>query len=99
MMAARASLLGTRVDAVDLDETLSIFQELIEKRSKGYICLAPAHNLMACRADARLRAVFNRSSLTVPDGMGTVWFLRLLGQRAGRVYGPDLMLAASQRGA
>jgi len=97
-MAARVSLLGTRVDAVDLDETLSIFQELIEKRNTGYICLAPAHNLMACRADARLKLVFNRSSLTVPDGMGTVWFLRLLGQRAGRVYGPDLMLAASQRG-
>lgn len=97
-MTSKVSLLGTGVDAVDLDATLGIIQNLIEKKGKGYICLAPAHNLMACRADARLRAVFNRSSLSVPDGMGTVWFLRLMGKKAGRVYGPDLMLAASKRG-
>jgi N-acetylglucosaminyldiphosphoundecaprenol N-acetyl-beta-D-mannosaminyltransferase len=97
-MPGKVSLLGTGVDAVDLNATLVTVQDLIEKKHKGYICLAPAHNLMACRADAKLKAIFNRSSLTVPDGMGTVWFLRLLGQQAGRVYGPDLMVAAAKRG-
>jgi N-acetylglucosaminyldiphosphoundecaprenol N-acetyl-beta-D-mannosaminyltransferase len=53
---------------------------------------------MACRRDAQLRAIFNRSALTVPDGMGTVWFLRALGHKAGRVYGPDLLLAVCQHG-
>jgi N-acetylglucosaminyldiphosphoundecaprenol N-acetyl-beta-D-mannosaminyltransferase len=97
-MDGRVSLLGTGVNAVDLESTLATIERQIQNSASGYICLAPAHNLMACRADARLQLVFNRSSLTVPDGMGTVWFLRLLGHRAGRVYGPDLMLAASQRG-
>ena len=94
----RISLLGTSVNAVNLESTLDTIEHHIQNRLEGYICLAPAHNLMACRADPRLQAIFNRSALTVPDGMGTVWFLRLLGQPAGRVYGPDLMLAACRRG-
>jgi N-acetylglucosaminyldiphosphoundecaprenol N-acetyl-beta-D-mannosaminyltransferase len=53
---------------------------------------------MAARNDAKVKAALNRSMLTVPDGMGTVWFLRLLGHKAGRVYGPDLMLEAAQQG-
>lgn len=98
MSEKRVSLLGVGVHAVDMAETLTTMQDAITERRLGYICLAPAHNLMAARADDDLRSVFNRSLLTVPDGMGTVWFLRLLGHEAGRVYGPDLMLAACGRG-
>ncbi|MEX1248191.1 MAG: WecB/TagA/CpsF family glycosyltransferase [Anaerolineales bacterium] len=98
-MAKRVSLLGVGVHAIDLKATLEEMERQIRDEGKGYICLAPAHNVMAVRADANLRAVFNRSTLTVPDGMGTVWFLRLLGQHAARVYGPDLLLAACRQGA
>ncbi|MEX2161079.1 MAG: WecB/TagA/CpsF family glycosyltransferase [Anaerolineales bacterium] len=98
-VAERISLLGVGVHAVNMTATLDVMAEAISQEGKGYICLAPAHNLMACRADEKLRTIFNRSALTVPDGMGTVWFLRLLGRRAGRVYGPDLMLAACKHGA
>lgn len=94
----RASLLGTTVDSVNLDQTLDAIPALIAKRESSYICLAPAHSLMACRRDPQLRGIFNRSALTVPDGMGTVWFLRALGHRSGRVYGPDLLLGTCQRG-
>lgn len=97
-MGRAVSLLGVGVDVVDLPECLRIVGEWITARRPAYICLAPAHNLMACRADPKLRQVFNRATLVVPDGMGTVWFLRLLGHKAGRVYGPDLMLAACRRG-
>ena len=97
-MKESVSLLGVKVNAVDLATTLDCIAEQITTRNKGYICLAPAHNLMACRVDPKLRAIFNRSALTVPDGMGTVWFLRALGHKASRVYGPDLMLAACARG-
>lgn len=94
----RVYLLGTGVDAIDLASTVEHLDGAIANRQPAYICLAPAHSLMACRREAQLRAIFNRSALTVPDGMGTVWFLRALGHRAGRVYGPDLLLAACQRG-
>src|SRR5690606_23396666 len=70
----------------------------IAVRSHGLVMLAPAHNLMACWRDAGLRAAFNAAELVVPDGMGTVWFLRLLGRQAGRVYGPALLQAACRQG-
>lgn len=98
MAGKRISLLGVGVHAVDLDFTLEKIDAQIKRRNKGNIFLAPAHNLMACRANPGLRTIFNHSTLTVPDGMGTVWFLRLLGHSAGRVYGPDLLLAACKRG-
>ncbi len=93
----RVSLLGTGVHAIDMSMTIEQMQAEIESGRKGYVCLAPAHNLMAARADAKLRAAMNASTLTVPDGMGTVWFLRSLGHKAGRVYGPDLMQEAAKQ--
>ncbi len=98
MPVERVPLLGVGVHAVDLGATCEAVSNQIKTGEKGYICLAPAHNLMACRADENLRAIFNQSTLTVPDGMGTVWFLRALGHRAGRVYGPDLMLEVCKQG-
>lgn len=98
MAGKRFSLLGVGVHAADRESTIDVLGAKIRKVEKTYICLAPAHSLMACRADPKLRTIFNRSTLTVPDGMGTVWFLRALGHKAGRVYGPDLMLAACKQG-
>ena len=97
-MADRVSVLGVGVHAVDLEGTLKLVAEDIGKQGKGFICLAPAHNVMACRKDPGLRVVFNHSLLNVPDGMGVVWLLRLLGHPAGRVYGPDLLIAACEKG-
>lgn len=94
----RVSLLGVGVHLVDLDSTLDVMADSISNNRRGYVCLAPAHSLMATRSSLRLREIFNQSALTVPDGMGTVWFLRLLGYKSSRVYGPDLMLAACERG-
>jgi N-acetylglucosaminyldiphosphoundecaprenol N-acetyl-beta-D-mannosaminyltransferase len=94
----KAQLLGVGVQAIDLKGTIKEVENCISGPAKDYICLAPAHNLMACREDPNLRAIFNRSALTLPDGMGTVWFLRLLGHSAGRVYGPDLLQAACRAG-
>jgi N-acetylglucosaminyldiphosphoundecaprenol N-acetyl-beta-D-mannosaminyltransferase len=95
---SRTSLLGVGVNSVNLESTITSLESKISGSERAYICLAPVHNLMACRADPKLRAIFNHSTLTVPDGMGTVWFLRALGHKAGRVYGPDLMAAACRQG-
>ena len=95
----RVSLLGVGVDAVDMPHTLMIMANAIEQREPGYIVLAPAHNLLAAYDDPLVKAAFADSLLTVPDGMGTVWFLRALGHsEAGRVYGPDLLQAACAAG-
>jgi N-acetylglucosaminyldiphosphoundecaprenol N-acetyl-beta-D-mannosaminyltransferase len=98
-MAKRISLLGVGVDAVDLPATVAHIAQAIQRREPGYIVLAPAHNLLAAHDDPAVNAAFAHSLLTVPDGMGTVWFLRALGHsEAGRVYGPDLLQAACAAG-
>lgn len=99
MKTERVSLLGVGVDAVDMDAALAQMAEAIKQLDPGYIVLAPAHNVLAAYDDSRVNAAFAESLLTVPDGMGTVWFLRALGHKsAGRVYGPDLLQTACSAG-
>lgn len=89
-----AHVLGVRVDAVDLPRTVDRVRSWIERHEQAYVCFATAHGVLACWHDPALRAIFNRSSMTTPDGMSMVWLLQARGRRgARRVYGPDLMLA------
>lgn len=53
---------------------------------------------MDCQCESELKAIFDASRLTTPDGMAIVWLLKLRGYRqVERVYGPDLMLAVCER--
>lgn len=98
-MIERSSVLGVGVHRIDLAASVEALGDMIAAGTGGIICLAPAHNVLAAYDDEELRRIFNQSQLTVPDGMGVVWFLRLLGHKeVGRVYGPDLLLAACQAG-
>jgi N-acetylglucosaminyldiphosphoundecaprenol N-acetyl-beta-D-mannosaminyltransferase len=93
----RVPVLGVGVSAVDLGQAVETILGWIAGREAHYVCVTPAHAVMDCYHDPRLLPIFNGSGLTVPDGMSLVWLLRLKGHRhVGRVYGPDLMLAACQ---
>jgi N-acetylglucosaminyldiphosphoundecaprenol N-acetyl-beta-D-mannosaminyltransferase len=90
----RLNVLGVGISAVNLVQAVEAVATWIRKRSRVYVCVAPAHAVMDCRRDLGLRRIYNRSGLTTPDGMSLVWLLRLHGHRnVGRVYGPDLVLA------
>ena len=92
-----AHVLGVRVDAVDMPRAVDRVRWWIENRKRAYVCLATAHGVLACWHDSTLRVIFNRSSMTTPDGMSMVWLLRARGRRGvRRVYGPDLMLAVCE---
>jgi N-acetylglucosaminyldiphosphoundecaprenol N-acetyl-beta-D-mannosaminyltransferase len=61
---------------------------------QGYVCLAAAHSLMACREDARTRNAFAGSLANFTDGMSLVWFSRWSGvPEAERIYAGDLIPA------
>ncbi len=95
----RVPILGVRVNALDLPGTLGFFEERVNTRAKSYICLAPAHSIMACVNDPNLLPVFNQADLVTADGMAVVWLLRLKGYpQARRVYGPDLLREACDFG-
>lgn len=96
-MIPRANVLGVGVSSVNLSQAVTLIDEALQKKRKGYICFAGVHPVMEAQADAELKRIYNRSFLTTPDGMPMVWLNRWQGARhVSRVYGPDLMLAVFQ---
>lgn len=98
----RLDVLGIKVSCVDMDTVVATVEQCIARRLRAYVCVTGAHGVMESRRDQGLRQIHNDAGLVVPDGMPLVWFLRLCGRQASRVYGPDLMrtltAVSAQRG-
>lgn len=91
--------MGMRLSALNLALAVKRIEVAVERGERGYICIRDAHGVVRCHGDPRFKAVHNHAFMVTPDGMPLVWALRLAGYReAGRVYGPDLMLALMERG-
>lgn len=87
-----ANILGTGVDAVDMDEALSIIFRYLRECRKGYVCAIGVHGVLEALRDQALADTFAGSVLNVPDGTPTVWAGRLQGfQWMDHVTGPALM--------
>lgn len=94
MSAERVAILGVETSAINMDDAVATVADWIERRHPNYVCVVPAHSVMAAREDDELREIMNRSGMTTPDGVAIVWLLKLRGYRqVERVYGPDLMRA------
>jgi N-acetylglucosaminyldiphosphoundecaprenol N-acetyl-beta-D-mannosaminyltransferase len=90
---ARVNVLGVGISVLNLDSAVAEIDQALREKRKGYVCVTGVHGVMEAQRDDGLRAVFNRSLLTTPDGMPMVWAGRWAGHdEMGRVYGPDLML-------
>lgn len=93
MNIPRVNVLGVGVSVLNLGRARAALQAAVREGRRGYVCVTTVHCVIAARHDPALRAVYNRSLLTTPDGMPLVWAGKLAGYRdMGRVYGPDLML-------
>jgi len=89
----RFNVLGTGIDAVDMADTVRVFERVIEgKEPPGYICPMGVAGIMEARRNPELRTILNRALLNTPDGMPLVWLGKLFGfKNIRRVYGPDVM--------
>lgn len=95
----RYNVLGTAVSALSLDQARDLVLAARGQKRLGYVCCATAYNTDLARSDHALRAAYNRSYLTTPDGMPLVWLARWHNQpQVTRVYGPDLLLAVCDAG-
>jgi N-acetylglucosaminyldiphosphoundecaprenol N-acetyl-beta-D-mannosaminyltransferase len=95
---SRVDLLGVQISAINMPQAVSAIGTWIGEKQAHYVCVTPAHAVMDCYDHPELRALYNASGMTTPDGMAVVWWLRWHGQRqVERVYGPDLTLAVCQR--
>lgn len=94
MNPPRLNILGVKISAIRLEQAVEIIMGWLAARTPNYVCVTPAHAIMDCQRDPALKAMFNASGLTTPDGMSVVWLLRWNGYpQVNRVYGPDLMKA------
>lgn len=97
---ATQAVLGVPLALTDYERALVWIEDMVDTNSRGYICVAAVHTVMACQEDAELRSAVLASDFTVPDGQPLVWALNLLGHPLrDRVYGPELMERACARAA
>jgi N-acetylglucosaminyldiphosphoundecaprenol N-acetyl-beta-D-mannosaminyltransferase len=93
-------VLGIPLALTDYDRTLDWIDATVRARSRGYICVAAVHTVMASREDPELHEAVLGADFTVPDGQPLVWAMNLLGHDlSSRVYGPELMDRACARAA
>ena len=94
----RVNILGVGVSALNMELALRQTESLLDQRRRGYICVTGVHGIMEAQSDNAFRDILNRSFLTTPDGMPTVWLGRIHGfKQMSRVYGPDYMLGLCER--
>ncbi|HMN59156.1 MAG TPA: WecB/TagA/CpsF family glycosyltransferase, partial [Anaerolinea sp.] len=85
------------VSAINMPLALEAIRDWIERKARNYVCVTPAHSIMDAYYGPEFKQILNQSGMTTPDGMAVVWLLKLHGfKNAGRVYGPDLMLAVCE---
>jgi N-acetylglucosaminyldiphosphoundecaprenol N-acetyl-beta-D-mannosaminyltransferase len=94
----RVNILGVGVSALNMEAALRETELLLDRGQQGYICVTGVHGIMEAQSDEGFRGILNRSFLTTPDGMPTVWLGRMQGfKHMSRVYGPDYMLGVCER--
>ena len=94
----RVNILGVGVSALNMELALRETESLLQRGEQGYVCVTGVHGIMEAQSEEQFRDILNRSFLTTPDGMPTVWLGRLHGFRQmSRVYGPDYMLGLCER--
>jgi N-acetylglucosaminyldiphosphoundecaprenol N-acetyl-beta-D-mannosaminyltransferase len=94
----RVNILGVGVSAVNMEGALRQSESLLDRGGKGYVCVTGVHGIMEAQSDEAFRDILNRSFLTTPDGMPTVWLGRIHGFKdMSRVYGPDYMANLCER--
>ena len=91
-------VLGVRVDAVQIPDTISQMEEWIrERRQSRYIAVTGMHGVTEAQHDDSFKHILNSADLVVPDGIPLVWLGRLRGfTMRRRVYGPELMMTFCQ---
>jgi len=89
----RVNILGVGVNAINMPQAVDLVSSAVSQGTKGYVCVTGVHGIMEAQKDAAFRTILNRSMMTTPDGMPTVWVGRLNAySQMRRVYGPDFML-------
>jgi len=87
-------VLGTQVDAVNMETAIEWAEDQFGKRTHRSILAVNPEKVVALQRNPSLRRFFNTASLLIPDGIGVVVAARLVGSgslKISRVPGCELM--------
>jgi N-acetylglucosaminyldiphosphoundecaprenol N-acetyl-beta-D-mannosaminyltransferase len=91
-------VLGVPIAMTDYEGAMSVMDQMIARRERGYVIAAAVHVVMVGQDDPEVRSALRGATLTVPDGMPVVWAANRLGESLrDRVYGPELMRRYNDR--
>lgn len=91
-MSSSVFILGTRIDNVTMPQALARAEELLAQGESHYIVTPNPEILLRGRGDEQLRAILNKSSLSLCDGTGAYLAALCAGKRLqARVTGVDFM--------
>jgi N-acetylglucosaminyldiphosphoundecaprenol N-acetyl-beta-D-mannosaminyltransferase len=94
----RFPVLDVHISALSLPRAIAMIAAWVARRERQYMNLCTTHTVLECHDAPELAAIVNAAGIAAPDGMPLVWLGRLRGHALGRVYGPDVMLAACAHG-
>lgn len=93
-MMRKLQVMGLPLHVADLALAQAQVLRWLRDGDRQYICHVNVHTLVESWRDARLHDALAHAGMAATDGMPLVWLLRRHGAaQAGRVYGPDLMIA------
>jgi N-acetylglucosaminyldiphosphoundecaprenol N-acetyl-beta-D-mannosaminyltransferase len=96
----RVDVLSVPVCATTMARALDRVSSWIEDRDPHFVTFTGVHGVMESQSDPELLLIHQQAGMVCPDGMPMVWSSRLAGVKdVTRVYGPDFMLAMSERSA
>jgi N-acetylglucosaminyldiphosphoundecaprenol N-acetyl-beta-D-mannosaminyltransferase len=88
----RREILGIPIAMLDYERAMSIMDQMVEEKHRGWVCAAAVHSVMVAQDDPLMKQALSDAVITVPDGMPIVWAANTLGEHLpNRVYGPELM--------
>lgn len=92
MRVMEAELLGARIDALTMEETVNRVAGFIESGRPHRILTLNPEYLYRAQFDGVLMRLLHRADLVTPDGVGIVWACRVAGYPVEeRITGIDLM--------
>ena len=74
-----AWLLGARIDALTMEETVERVTGFIKSRRPHRILTLNPEYLYRAQFESEMMRLINRSDLVTPDGVGIVWACRVAG--------------------
>lgn len=87
-----ANVLGVSIDAVDMEQALTMIQDRMRHGPKGYVCFVDVHGILEALKSEAVAEAYGQAAMALPDGTPSVWVGHAQGlEEMNYVTGPGVM--------